>query len=263
MKRMSFSSAIAALAVAALVASPALAGSKSNVKAKLLSKVQTEAAELAALWVEYAVGDLDFDPTGEEGEVDCRRNQPSPKKVTILTGTWAGAGATVRECDVPKNVPLFFPVLNSYFYNGVTDVACSTDAECQVDYGSEATCNADNVCVEGFTVDEKTDTLDWINDLQCEMMVTLDGETIYPTPGGNPLLRAFSPTTEGFGDHQLVNYDPDIVASGHWALLQGLSKGDHSLHFEGGFAAPGGACGDWGSLDVTYELNVVPGRGKR
>lgn len=223
-------------------------------RAQQLARLQSNASRLASLWITYALSDPTFNPTGETGNVDCMRGQPEPGRVTILTGTFGGA--TTRSCSVPARTPLFFPVLNDIFINSTTDIPCAADAECAMVAG---TCNPSGFCDTGYTVEDKVEIIErfFAVDDHCDMRVWLDGDQIYPAAGSIPLLRTPSePTTatnpsSGFVDHE-------TIASGHWALVPGLSRGPHTLRFAGQTRGGDGACGGPGgfSLDVTYELDV-------
>ena len=225
-------------------------------RARQLARLQSNAAQLASLWVTYALSDPSFNPTAQTGAVDCRANQPAPGRVTVLTGTFGGTAN--RSCTVPPRTPLFFPVLNATFINSTTDIACTADADCAFVAG---TCNADSLCDTGYTVEDKVEIIEryFAVDDQCEMRVWLDGDQIYPSAGAGavPLLRTPSrPTTatnpaSGFVDHE-------TVASGHWALVPGLPRGPHTLRFSGATRGTDGLCGgtDSFSLDVTYDLQV-------
>lgn len=223
-------------------------------QARQLARLQSNSARLASLWITYALGDPTFNPTGETGNVDCRRGQPAPGRVTILTGTFGGT--TQRSCAVPARTPLFFPVLNNIFINSTTDVACVADPDCAFVDGS---CNAAGFCDTGYSVQDKVDILEqfFAVDDQCDLRVWLDSDQIYPAASSIPLLRTPSePTTatnpsSGFVDHE-------TMASGHWALVPGLSRGPHVLRFAGKTRASDGSCGgsDGFSLDVTYNLDV-------
>jgi hypothetical protein len=225
-------------------------GGFSRVRARALAHFQGESAELASLWITYAVGDPDFAPTEEEGHVDCRINQPAPNRVTILTGNFGGT--TVRKCSVPRNKPIFFPVLNTFFVNTDTGVECESNADC--DLGFPAECGESGTCVETSTIDEKVSVLEFVADFYCGMEVFLDGDLIYPAADGIPLLRAFSSPTPGFW--QGVDFDPEVIVSGNWALLPGLKRGKHTVRFRGGIRGDDGVCGSAFSLDVTYKLTV-------
>ncbi|CAN0542878.1 unnamed protein product, partial [Laminaria digitata] len=95
----------------ALVAAPLATVEAGHwLQARQLSRLQSNAPELASLWLRYALGDPTFNPTGELGNVDCRRGQPAPGRVTILTGTFGGT--STRSCSLPARTPLFSPVVN-------------------------------------------------------------------------------------------------------------------------------------------------------
>jgi len=218
-------------------------------QARQLANFQDQAAALAGLWVSYALGDATFDPTASMGAVDCLENQPAANRVIVLTGNYGGT--TVRSCNVPDSVPLFFPVVNCFIGNYDTSFSCATDVDCDP-LGLPAVCS-DGTCLLDLSVDEKTEVCDETTSLLCDLAVELDGVRLYPMSGGMPVLGVVSPPTPGwiFGDA-----DSELIASGYWALLSPLAEGSHTLTFSGGVRGPDGVCGSAFSLDVTYLLTV-------
>ncbi len=217
-----------------------------------LAGLQDAASDLASLWISYALGDPDFFPNFEDGVVDCQMNQPDPGAVTVLTGTFGGT--TVRSCTVPAGIPLSFPVLNCFFVNVDTGIPCSTDADCPP---FPTFCGDSSTCIEDFPVELKVAICEeFAVDNHCGMEVTLDGEPLYPTASGLPLLRAVSAPTPGFFPFPPGSLDLETIASGHWALIPALSPGAHTLEFSGSGRGPDGVCGSAFSLDVTYLLTV-------
>ena len=163
-------------------------------------------------------------PLIAEGDVDCSIDQPRGP-VWFLAGT--GGEAATRNCVVPRQKALFFPLINTMFANAEG---------------------------EDLTVEEKRDAVNIIA-LACRLDSTLDGT---PTVFSLPTVRSQSPpflietaTPDIFGEDALV--DQEAVADGFWVLLPPLPKGEHILHFTGSVCDP-----DTGeaffTVDVTYNL---------
>jgi len=168
-------------------------------------------------------------PLLEEGDVDCGRGQSGP--VWFLAGNVGGVSE--RRCTV-RNKPLFFPLVNSTFFN-------------------------DASLGEEFTVEEKRDVLDSIfdsfsgavlNDLfACQLSATVDDE---PTVFTTATARAQSPTFDYFAGPDDIfappgNFDPETVSDGHWVMIPALDKGEHIIHFTGALCAV-----------VSLDSNPVP-----
>jgi len=168
-------------------------------------------------------------PLLEQGDVDCSRGQSGP--VWFLAGNVGGVSE--RRCTV-RNKPLFFPLVNSTFFN-------------------------DASLGEEFTVAEKRDVLDSLFDsfaggvlddlFACQLSATVDGE---PTAFTTATARAQSPIFDYFAGPDDIfappgNFDPETVSDGHWVMLPRLGKGEHTIHFTGALCAV-----------VSLESNPVP-----
>lgn len=241
----------------ALVSSPFVAAEASHwLQARRLAALQDNLSSLASLWVTYALGDPNFNPTGDSGAVDCRQNQPSPHNVTVLTGSFGGT--TTRSCRVPPRTPIFIPVLNCGFLDGETGVPCSTDDDCAFIPG---TCLESGFCRTQLSTQTKVDICEGQLENSCNMRVLVDGQQVYPTSGGLPLLRGSSDPTAAYAvafGGTVADFDPNSIASGHWALIPGFRRGPHTVQVQGSTFDANGVCGGPGAfgLDVTYELDV-------
>lgn len=168
-------------------------------------------------------------PLNAEGDVDCSLDQP-PGPVWFLAGTGGGDPVT-RNCDVPKQKALFFPLVNAMFLNAEG---------------------------ENYTVEEKREALnDFIKLYSCRLDSILDGT---PTVFSLATVRTQSPPflietadPDIFEENAVV--DPEAVADGFWVMVPPLSRGEHVLQFTGSFCDP--ETGEpFFTVDVTYNLSV-------
>lgn len=254
---------VLALGTLALASAPFVGAQASHwLQARLLSRLQDQAPSLASLWLSYAFGDPSYNPTAEHGAVDCDRNQPAPGEVTILTGNFGGT--TVRSCRVRPLTPIFMPVVNCIFIDGMTGVPCTTDDDCDFIPG---TCQDSGFCRTALSADDKASFCDQNADYHCGLRVSVDGDQVYPAAGETPLLRTLSEPTEISTEALLGDggVEPEAIAGGQWALIPGLSPGAHTVQVQGGAFGADGSCGGAGgfALDVTYELDVSRRRGPR
>jgi hypothetical protein len=152
-------------------------------------------------------------------------------RVWFLAGNLAG-GSVARTVTVPTGQALFFPIMN-YFWVNTPELGDNPWSRAQEAYVRSV--------LAGYM------------DTAQNLVLQIDGRTI---PHVYELLRAAStvgtcmlppPGDNLFGAN--IGMHP-CVADGFWALLPPMSTGKHTIHF-------GGVIGDW-SLDVTYNLNVVP-----
>ena len=129
-----------------------------------------------------------------------------------------------RNCSVPVDKALFFPVIN---------VECST-LEAPPFYGADG--DAVRTCVDGFTLANATAEIDGVavRDVVCYLVqspvfdFTLPPDNVLGLP-------------EGTGSS---------VSNGIYLLLPPLSAGEHVVRF-------GGAFPDFGvTLAITYHLSV-------
>lgn len=215
--------------------------------------------EWSAEWWKWA---LTF-PKGENPVADetgefCDSGQSGP--VWFLAGTLAGADIPVtRNCTIPAGKALFYPVINSVWYDGPGDEVL-TDDEVRWIMGS----------------------FSGGGDLACRISSTLD---TYSTPNlagylEDPLFPAESPAPVSARLRPIVrtqspkftfNLPLDnildapmgenarLISEGFWVMLPPLTPGKHVLTIYGA------ACGDLGDgllekyfeTAVTYNLTVV------
>jgi hypothetical protein len=106
---------------------------------------------------------------------------------------------------------------------------------------------------------------DIFNSRACELSATLDGD---PVVYNFPIVRTQSPPFRvEFIDDNIQGVDPgwvdeEVVSDGFWVMLSPLTAGEHEIHFTGGVCDL--ATGDpFFVVDVTYNITVLPGRGRR
>jgi hypothetical protein len=208
--------------------------------------------ELSRRWLEWALAQpytqsAINDQTGER----CAVNQGD--EVWMLAGTHGGA--VTRSCDIPANMPLFFPLLNRWIMPGLDPSYEPED-------------------VPGF-IAWVEEYFAWKRARVCSLTLTLDGE---------PLLadmeeidqELYVAVTEPFDvylddDNWATAYGKQggvysyTFVDGHWALLAPLPPGDHVLELGGSTCQGqgdgiGSGSGD-GSVKFTtlavYELHVA------
>ncbi|MBI4605626.1 MAG: hypothetical protein HY721_26980 [Planctomycetes bacterium] len=161
------------------------------------------------------------DPTGDF----CHEGQAGP--VFFLAGNLGGQ--THRACTVGSDKALFFPILNSVFWEP-TDCqgcdACRGVADVFMDKTSVVECEIDGIPLE--------------NPFQYrDVSSSCFALTI---PANNPF--GVAPGT----------YDP-AFSDGFWVMLEPLCAGPHKIRFKGVVGPPTAPDFD---LEVSYDLVVVP-----
>ncbi len=164
-------------------------------------------------------------PINDSTGAQCAVNQADG--MWFLVGT--NGGVVERECTIPRDTALFFPLLNAFATNGAG---------------------------EDYTEEELLAMLDPLLDAGCELYVELDGAPLLDDPSS---LRT---TSEGFAyevpaDNLLGQPEglrPLGVADGYWALLAPLEPGQHTLKFGGSL------CDEQGQpffhTGAAYQLTV-------
>jgi len=193
--------------------------------------------EWSALWWQWNES-LTPNPTSESGDVDCNRGQSGA--VWFLAGndgSLVGELPVTRNCTIPKNKLLFFPVVNI---------------------------NWSNVEDEDLTVQEKRELIgDIFNDAPypgeggystyaCQVNATVNGTPVAFSE--TPIVRVQSPPFS-FGT------DAETIADGYWVMLSLPTQHDeHIVHIEGGVclenANAAAGFGGYFTVDVTYELTI-------
>jgi hypothetical protein len=202
------------------------------------SKASGTAEELAADWWTWALSKpVSENPLVGEytGGPQCD-GQPVTEtqgKKWFLAGAFGGGPPVERTCTMPVGTQLFFPVANYVFV--ITEPG-------------------ENEQVAREAVNGYIDSV--LADAQFSMSVTVDGKQVKNNRivrTDSPLFSVDLPTDNVFGVPQVAG-PHDAVADGLWAALPPLSKGEHTIHIEASAPSLGF------TQDVTYTLNVVPGK---
>lgn len=184
----------------------------------------------AAEWVKWAFGipantNPILDTTGQYATIN------NDAEVFFIAGTFGGPAT--RSFDVPSGVPVFFPLVNSFWIDEPAE--CFPDVTCALDV------------IKGS------------NDNVKALAASLDGGQPFVTLANKDDFRR---TSTAWFDATLPPgnvYEPYGIAAGtyhwltdgYWAMLNPLQGGNHILHF----AATNG---DDFSTEVTARLHVVP-----
>jgi hypothetical protein len=220
-----FVATVAAIALA--VSLPANAGR---------SRTNVALAQLTAEWWQWVLSiPAPINPLLDSTGDHCMVGQHG--STWFLAGSWL-SGPQTLDCDIPQSATLFFPVINMINFD------------------------TPNQCTQGGPLPSST-----YRALSAEyiagafnMSVTLDGK-----PFG-PLQRVQSVVFEISlpDDNIFVGVSPCVapeltggvyspaVDDGFYVRLNPLALGTHTLHIHAEQAPTGG------SLDLTYNLNVVP-----
>ena len=193
-------------------------------------------------------------PNFTNGTVDCSDGQSTHDKsnqVWFLAGNFGGTSN--RSCTVPTGIALFIPVLNfendnigcctpTTPPNTFTDAQLRAGAAAAMDNPLAIHARIDNVLVPVLAYRAQSPPPHFI----------------YSLPAANNVYLFFN---YAFGsEFTLPGYNwPSLnvpaVSDGYWLMLEPLSPGKHVINFGGitnfGFA-----------LDITYNIDVVPGKGK-
>lgn len=173
-----------------------------------------------------------IDTTGDYGVVGQHGD------VWFLAGTFGGT--VTRNVYVPEGTPIFFPVVNTVFFD------------------SPNACGQDSV---SLSVEEGRAAIAPAIDAAINLSATLDGKRVkivreqsvvfaLPMPKDNLLEYFGVPCAQGI-------YSP-AVDDGYYVLLKKLDAGSHTLHIHAEIPPrlperPGTFV-----TDVTYNLTVVP-----
>ena len=196
---------------------------------KVLGK--TYEAWSVAWWQWVFAQPIKTNPLLDETGKDCAVGQQG--KVWFLAGNFGGT--VERDCTIPTDTALFFPVLNGWADNIGVDPPFTKK-------GLIDACNS--------TIDNPTELAVTIDD---QSLKNLENYRIKPTfftytlPEKNNLLEFFVPKN----DFPTTPPPPGAVSCGYYVMLSPLSPGEHTLNIvaesNSGFA-----------LDVTYHLTVAP-----
>lgn len=220
---MQLSNAIPKLAVAALLTTTLTATACDKVGPLILqSSEQTERAyaELSKQWVRWALalphstGPI-TDQTGEA----CGLDQHG--KVWFLAGT--DGGAVERDCTIPANKALFFPLINGFIVPSPESVDEPHELAGFLDWAP------------GYFAYYRART--------CELTLRIDGEDILPDTASldaELYVAILEPFDLELDDDNWASqwgkpggHYPVALVDGHWALLEPLPPGEHTIEFGG------------------------------
>lgn len=193
-------------------------------------------AALTAEWWQWAFSipagqNPQTDPTGQ----DCMIGQRGD--VWFLAGVFGGGSAT-RACSVPEGATLFFPLINSVFFNSP-------------DCGQNG---------QNFTVRELRKLVKPSIDAAQNLSIELDSTNVRkntlkriqsnPFAVWFPQSNIYGPDACGPGQPLPAGIYSPTVDDGYYASIPPLERGPHTLQFHA----------ESGSFlqDVTYNLTVVP-----
>lgn len=191
--------------------------------------------EWGVAWWRWALGQpADVNPVTDTSGTFCGEGQTD--SVWFLAGTFGGYA--VRECTIPANRAIFFPVFTTLFGATVGDCEPTAEGECGINElrkGARQDINA------GRTKD-------------ATLKVLIDGEPVEDVDSFRASsLEAFAITLPEGNILGLPEgtYQPHVT-DGFWLFLDPLSAGEHLIEFTA--YAP-----DIGfSLGVVYILTVDP-----
>ena len=194
-------------------------------------------ADLGAEWWQWAVqAPLVDSPLLDPDGTKCRVGQEGP--VWFLAGTLGSSVPTTRQCEVPGNKAIFFPVINAAYFAFLNDPPETRTAEA-VRAAADAACDTSSIS---------------------NLSVTIDGRPVakatrfFTSVDKSPLFQAQLPTDNIFlADTSSI---PDLVLSpaahkGFYIYVKPLTPGLHTIEWT--------ATWDCGSEDVKYELDVLSG----
>ena len=191
--------------------------------------------ELSATWWQWALSiPTSVNPQLDTTGANCMVGQSGP--LWFLAGVFFG-GSTTRQCSVPGDKGLFFPVINAVNIN--TPGVCGQVGQLSVDQlralSAAAMSTVTDVAVE---LDGKS--VNNIMNIRSQVFaVALPEDNVFDAPCQDA----------GLGNVPAGVYSPS-VDQGLYVKIEQLKTGHHTLHFHAenqGFVQ-----------DVTYELEVVP-----
>jgi hypothetical protein len=242
---------LGAMAIAPATAATAPKGNPGIVP--IGSKITTvkSYADLGAEWWQWAVQApaVDsplFDPTGAK----CRVGQEA--KVWFLATT-LGYGdpevPTTRQCEIPGNTALFFPIINAAYFAFLNDPP-ETRTAAAIRAAADASCDTSTIS---------------------NLSVTIDGRPVarpdqfVTSVEQSPLFQAQLPTDNIYGavavgDPETELVIQDLVLSpaahkGFYIFVEPLTPGNHTIEWTATWEC------SWGPMseNMRYELNVLSG----
>ena len=225
---------------------------KNPLNPKVLGKTY---GEWAAAWWTWALAG----PDGENAVQDlngefCDVNQP-PGKVWYLAGTF-GVPDVVRECTIPANKALFYPLVNSLWTDcpppsGDPDLTDEEVRGIMAKFGG----GGNTACQLTSTIDGEDLLGGFVTSNTISGLQILDVRT--QSPRFSIPLPEFHISDPGCGE-PLIPGDTDrrSIAEGHWVMVPPLSPGEHVLTLHGAGCDPGSGAVFF-ETGVTYLLTIL------
>jgi hypothetical protein len=227
-------------------AGPALAGPGIAPIGSKITTVKTY-ADLGAEWFQWAVQAPATDnPVDDKTGAKCRVGQEGP--VWFLAGTRGSGETTVRQCEVPGDKAIFFPLINSAWFAFLNDPPGERTAEF-VRNKAEVGCDANSIR---------------------NLSVTIDGVPVarpdrYLTAADqSPLFQAQLPTDNIFGltedDAKELLLSPS-AHQGFYLYLKPLPVGEHTIAWTATWDCNFDDTpeSEPQSENITYNLKVLSG----
>jgi hypothetical protein len=199
---------------------------------------------LTAEWWQWAASIPDVpdarNPTLDTTGASCMVGQRGSVWFLAGFGAFGPGGSVIRACSIPEGTTLFFPVINSVYFN---TPACGQNGQ-------------------SFTVKELRQMVKGFIDIAQNLSVTVDSTRIQkgqlnrvksiPFEAAFPVENFFGPDACAAGQPLLAGIYSPSVDDGYYASIPPLKPGEHVLHFH--------AESNSGAFvqDVTYNLTVVP-----
>lgn len=188
-----------------------------------------------------------FDETGE----NCAKAFREGDKAFFLVGVINVSGTATRNCTIPKDTYIFFPVLN---------VECS-----KIELNGN---NAKDLrtCANGFIDDIIPDSLSVILDgvslpsYRVEsptFQFNLPNDNVLGINNPNPNTPICKQTLQDLGRSDDKNRPVcQSAGDGYYVMLKPLSPGSHTLSFAGTYDPTPGTPGDEFALSIVYNLTI-------
>jgi hypothetical protein len=199
-----------------------------------VAKYQTDAKG----WLTWAMGlPWSTGPVNDTTGVACDLGQSGD--IWYLAGT--AGGPVTRDCTIPEDKALFFPLRNLWSIPPAEFVSTPADIADFVGFFT------------GYFPQDRAET--------CTLTLRVDGHDLLPSFSAldqnlwvqdlNPFPIFVNPTDNfaGYPGGQM----PAALFDGHYALLRPLSKGEHTLEFS---ATQCDATGTYFDTSVVYHLHV-------
>jgi hypothetical protein len=156
--------------------------------------------------------------------------------IWFLAGNFTGAPSVTRNCFVPADKTLFFPVINGINFSAPKDVCGSTGPETAAQLRADAKPFIDAAQNLYVTVDNKPVRKPLLRRVRSDVFdIALPTDNVFVAFGLTPCPPSiFSPA----------------IHDGYYVSLDPLRPGPHAIHIQ----AETGTL----TIDVTYNLIVVP-----